>query len=230
MAKAVVRVPLLAPGPAPERLPAEPGDPATRLRLKVADDGRSNRLLIFQHVATPAPAEGVAELLRVPNRPDLYPNDGIRLRLPSGETLTPTAQDIRNIPVTGGARIVPVDPLSVPGERIAVWAVTLSDDGIPSLPGGPWRVTFPRPPLAPPSLSVSATPAGLEFTWTAADPEIVTIAIEASAAAGGFERISPLQSRSTTQFNYRPPVQPQQYRAAGRARDGRTTTSNVVTA
>jgi hypothetical protein len=138
MAKAVVRVPILTPGPAPERLPREAGDPATRLRLRVGDNGRSRRLLVFEHVATPDRSEGVAQLLRIPNRHDLYPNDGIRLRVPNGDTLAPAVQDIANIPVNAGARVVPVDPLSAPDKRVLIWAATLSDDGIPSLLGGPW--------------------------------------------------------------------------------------------
>jgi hypothetical protein len=138
MAKAVVRVPLLAPSPAPERLPREAGDPVTRLRLRVVDSGRSHRLLVFEYVATPDRSEGVAELLRIPNRHDLYPNDGIRLRVPSGDNLAPGVKDIQNIPVNAGARLVPVDLLSAPDKRVLIWAVTLSDDGIPGLLGGPW--------------------------------------------------------------------------------------------
>jgi hypothetical protein len=185
--------------------------------------------LIFEHVLTGATEEGVTELLRVPNRPDLYPANGIRLRLPAGETIAPAVLDITNVPVSEGARVIRFDPASQPGKRVQIQAVTLSNDGIPSLPGGPWRVTFPRPPLAAPSLAVSTTPAGTEFSWTAADAEIATIAIE-SSTDGSFERISPWHSRATTQFVYPAAVPGRQYRAIGRARDGRTVVSNVVTA
>jgi len=58
--------------------------------------------------------------------------------VPNGDTLAPGVQDIQNIPVNAGARVVPVDPLSAPDKRLLIWAVTLSDDGIPGLLGGPW--------------------------------------------------------------------------------------------
>ena len=85
---------------------------------------------------TPRAADGnlrdAAQLLRLPNRRDLYPNDGMRLRLADGTLLAPVGGARRRrghgeLPdrVIGDAR-------AGFDRRVAVWAVTMTRDGIPS--------------------------------------------------------------------------------------------------
>src|SRR5262249_26009807 len=75
-----------------------------------------------------------AQLLRIPDRRDLYPKHGLRLRLADGSLLEPA--DVVNIPATGTVVVpdVVVPATLAPGfqKQVTVWAITLTRDGIPS--------------------------------------------------------------------------------------------------
>jgi hypothetical protein len=79
-----------------------------------------------------------AQLLRLPNRRDLYPGDGIRLRLANGSLLGPVAV----LDTATGSAVPPNLVLtgsvaSAPRRRVALWGIALTRDGIPSRLAGP---------------------------------------------------------------------------------------------
>jgi hypothetical protein len=134
-----------------------------------------------------------AQLLRTPDRRDLYPLDGLRLRLADGTLLSPARA--LDIAATGTVDVpdVVVSGTITPGygKRVSVWAVTLTRDGIPSRFTGPATVRTGSAPLTVPQLTVVAS-AG---TDTASWPLVTApaeISIERSADAGAtWERVSP---------------------------------------
>jgi hypothetical protein len=227
MAEVVVRVPALTPSAPPAREPRHPGDPPTMLRLRIPPDPRVRQVLVFER---PAPAEDPreeAELLRVPNRPDLAPADALRLRVPGGTLLTATVVDVDTLPPDDGGPPLVHTPAGAPAERVQVWAATLTGDGIPSMPGGPWRVTFPPPPLPEPALSVAAGPTSLDFSWTWPGPD-ASVQLERSADSG-WVRISPVLSPPRVDFSTKPDGAGARYRLRVVSAAGRAAFSNEVT-
>jgi hypothetical protein len=108
-----------------------------------------------------------AQLLRTINRLDLYPNDGLRLRLADGSMLSPSAAV--DIGATGTSVPPDIEILTaiICGyeKRASVWAVTMTRDGIPSRVSGPaTALTGPRPIVVPVLQVVAA--AGVDTaTW-----------------------------------------------------------------
>jgi hypothetical protein len=120
------------------------------LTLAVPPDPDNTAVLLFA-VLTPSntlPApQAEAEILRVPNRRDLYPNGGLRLRLPDGTLLAPSVVKPLSDPgVTveaDGTRVVTMT-LPVPGGGWAtLWSYALTRDGQPSAPCGPFGQGVP---------------------------------------------------------------------------------------
>ena len=146
--RAVVRVPSLLAGPVPARQPRRPGDPEDLLRVSVAADPAVTHLLAFS-----APSVGVgpverAEVIRVPNRPDLLPAGACWLPEPGGTLLTPVASDLAGPGVvtdTDGTRHLAVTVPGPPGGRTRVWLATLTRDGVPSGVAGPYTVLLGPP-------------------------------------------------------------------------------------
>lgn len=143
-----------------------------------------------------------AQLLRTPDRRDLYPLDGLRLRLADGTLLSPARA--LDIAATGTADVpdVVVSGTITPGysTRVSVWAVTLTRDGIPSRFSGPATARTGPAPLIVPHLTV-VTSAG---TDTASWPLVTApaeISIERSADAGAtWTRVSPWQPTTATSY------------------------------
>jgi hypothetical protein len=137
----VVRVPSTAPAPAP-RWVATSRDVGLALTIDVDPDQELSWVLLFVNVApwSDAPSDPArAQLVRIPNRRDLYPVNGIRLRLAEGTLLTPVAKSLADADVAaqpdGSLRATITSPLPPPGAapRIAqFWCYALSRDGIPS--------------------------------------------------------------------------------------------------
>jgi hypothetical protein len=137
----VVRVPSTAPAPAPRRVGMSL-DAGLALTVDVDPDPELSWVLLFVNVApwsdTPSdPAR--ARLVRIPNRRDLYPANGIRLRLAEGTLLAPVAKPLADADVAvqpdGALRATVTSQLPPPGgaPRIAqYWCYALSRDGIPS--------------------------------------------------------------------------------------------------
>lgn len=85
-------------------------------------------------------------LLRIANRPDLYPDNLLRFRTPAGEFAQQFIVDLNNNNVvvdSDGSRIVSFQPDEEEGSSVQVWACTLTIDGLPSEPAGPWRLLVP---------------------------------------------------------------------------------------
>ncbi len=249
LARVIVRVPSLFPSAAPERLVAEPSDPGGTLRLRVVEDAEVTHVLAFSQPVSAAggPVEA-AELLRVPNRADLYPSPsdpsgsgltGLWLRAPDGALLDPSlVKSLADADVTVGAdgtRRLSLSLSGSPGGRVRVWSCTLTRDGIPSLLGGPWSIAFPRPPLADPVLSVSGGASTPAFHWTSPSLRRPTgrVHLERSQDGERWLRCSPtLDAARHTQYpatgSYSPPPGNWRYRLVVRALDGRDAASNEV--
>ncbi len=235
VAKVIVRVPSLTPGGAPEKLPGHSDDPPGSLRLRVAADLELTHVLTFSQLAQPkyGPA-GAAALLRVPNRPDLYPKgDGIRLRAPDGTLLTPQVKKLDEPDVTldpEGLRNLPLTFAAGPGDRIRIWACTLTRDGIPSLLGGPWSVAMPLAPLPSPTLTVTSTPQKkLTFKWSwPPGSTSYNVALERSKDGTTWERVSGPLPETALEHVYTPASGSWQYRLRVMSPDRRTAHSNIV--
>lgn len=137
----VVRVPSTAPAPAPRWVGMSlDGDLA--LTVDVDADSELSWVLLFVNVApwSDAPSDPArAQLVRVPNRRDLYPVNGIRLRLAEGTLLTPAAKSLADADVAaqpdGSLRATVSSQLPPPGSAPMIaqyWCYALSRDGIPS--------------------------------------------------------------------------------------------------
>jgi len=142
-----------------------------------------------------------AVLLRIPDRRDLYPNHGLRLRLGNGTLLEPThAVDI----AAAGTEELPdiVVPATIlPGfaQRVSVWAVTMTRDGIPSRVSGPVTAHTGPLPLVVPGLIVTATGGVDNATWGPLGVP-AEVSLERSTNGGAsFRQVSPwLPSSATT--------------------------------
>jgi hypothetical protein len=122
------------------------------ITLQVPNDSDLAYLLVFSTtVPISAPLKtdlSGAELLRTPNRRDLYPQNGIRLRPPGGgPLLAPTAKALADPDVTtdaAGNRSATVKIPATFGNWVVLWAFSLSKDGIPSRVSGPFTLGAPK--------------------------------------------------------------------------------------
>jgi hypothetical protein len=138
----VVRVPSTAPGPAPRHVGLEQRTAGLALTVDVDPDPELRWVLLFANVApwSDRPSDpALAQLVRIPNRRDLYPTNGIRLRLAEGTLLTPVAKSLADADVTtqpdGARRMTVTAPLPSPISEPSMaqyWCYALSRDGIPS--------------------------------------------------------------------------------------------------
>jgi hypothetical protein len=142
----VVRVPSTAPAKAPEKVRATYDHTASTLQVEIkeAPDPEIAYLLFFFEIApvTSKPVEGRGALLRVPNRPDLYPA-GLRLRSPGGALLVPLVKSLADSDVTAGADGWPRAVVDLPVTSVGwmrYWCAAITVDGIPSAPIGPFTV------------------------------------------------------------------------------------------
>jgi len=134
-----------------------------------------------------------AQLLRIPDRRDLYPKDGIRMRLVDGSLLEPA--DAVDIPATGR---VDVPDLLVPAvvrpgyaQRVSVWALTMTRDGIPSRLTGPLTAHTGPAPLVIPGLIVSVSNGTDQTTW-GPPGGLTEVALQRSTDAGvTWRQVSP---------------------------------------
>ena len=141
----VVRVPSTASATTPQRRSLTTTDTAVELTVGIAADPDTTTALLFGVFAPPGsdpPKQGEAQLLRTPNRRDLYPNDGLRLRLSDGTLLAPlVAKDLGDADVTvlpDGTRIVVLEASTTKGSWATLWCYALTRDGLPSYACGPF--------------------------------------------------------------------------------------------
>jgi hypothetical protein len=202
-----------------------------QLTLKATDTFDLAGILLFYYSAdatdgSSSVLEMKPELLRVPNRPDLYPDSGIRVRLADGRwtehIFLPRASGVPDEPESGV--LVFHGTISSGYDRlVAIWAATVTRDGVPSLLAGPrLTVTVPAPPTVPP-LMVTAIPGRDEATWAPAQPG-TNLTVEQSTDGATWRRVSPwLEAPAITAHDIvAPPAGPRWYRLRVR-RPGRKT-------
>lgn len=140
----VVRVPSIAPPSRPERITYDGTPTGVAITLRVNSDQTVSHLLVFNTitpVTTPVPDPAVPELVRIPNRRDLYPEHGIRLRVSDGSLLAPVVKALSDPDVSvdaAGNRTAMIAVPASPTDWVTVWAYALSRDGIPSVVSGPF--------------------------------------------------------------------------------------------
>jgi len=144
-----VRVPSIAPMPAPTRRAVSVADGTLSVSLALEPDPELAWVLMFYRIgdlaaASPDPPD--AQLLRMPNRRDLYPSGGLRLRLVDGTLLAPATAEVAGAGTdSDGLLDLPITvtlPGGTPGQPrwVRYWCYGLSRDGIPSQPLGPYTV------------------------------------------------------------------------------------------
>ena len=231
----IVRVPSLR-SPAPPRLDIpSSGTNALTVAARVRDAFDLASVLLFTKSTDAAAATGPelsapAQLLRLPNRRDLYPNDGLRLRLADGSLLAPATV----IVATGGTVEPPDRVLAAtltPGyeRRVAVWGVALTRDGVPSRFAGPViALTGPTPLLAP-TLTVASSSGTDTAQWSTLTVPAL-IAIERSVDGGAtWRQVSPWLAETVTEYVLPSVAGTVRYRTVLRADRGRTATGPTVT-
>jgi len=140
----VVRVPSTARAVTPRRRALTSTDTAVTLKAAFAPDPDTTVALLFAVIAlpgaTPAPP-GETQLLRIPNQRDLYPNDGLRLRLADGRLVAPTLvkelSDMDVVVEADGTRVADLVVTATKDSWATLWCFGLTRDGIPSFPYGP---------------------------------------------------------------------------------------------
>lgn len=225
----IVRVPSLRAAAAPvlSLAPGQSGGLTLTARVRDAFDLSSVLVFTLVHDATSAldRTELVRpKLLRLPNRRDLYPTGGIGLQLRNGTVLLPTA-----VPVTSGVAQMPdwlVTHTTAPGpdKRVALWAASMTRDGIPSALAGPLVALTAPPPLAVPQLTVQGVPAiGVDrASWTALT-QVVEVSLERSRDGGTtWTRVAPWLPASQAGYDVAAVSGPRLYRLAVRADRGRS--------
>jgi hypothetical protein len=142
----VVRVPSSAGAVAPLRRSLATTDTTVTLTVGISGaDPDTTTALLFAVVAppgSPPPVQGEAELLRIPNRRDLYPNDGLRLLLSDGTLLSPAlVKNLADVDVAvelDGTRVAALTTAAAKGSWVTLWCYGLTRDGLPSYPCGPF--------------------------------------------------------------------------------------------
>lgn len=145
----VVRVPSLKPGPVPELVPRKKNTPPGMVKLTIAADEDTTHVILFCGESVPGKTgpPSRASLLRIPNRPDLYPDKLLRMRTPEGVFTKQLIKDLTDSDVTedeNGVRTVTFQIDEEPNSSWQTWACTLTRDGVPCEPAGPWRVLVPE--------------------------------------------------------------------------------------
>lgn len=131
-----VRVPSVAGAALPMRRSLKGEAGKITLKAAVANDPDTTHLILFSAVSPPntmPAAHPDAQILRVPNRRDLYPSDGIRLRLKDGTLLSPSlTKDLSDNDVTveaDGTRVAVLENPAVPGSFATLWCFAVTRDG-----------------------------------------------------------------------------------------------------
>jgi len=146
-----VRVPSISPPAAPQKVSLSSTPTSATVTLRVPGDPDIGWLLVFSTmlpVASPITDLSGAELLRVPNRRDLYPLNGIRLRHKiAPQLLQPVAKSLGDADVTteaDGSRSAAIQVPAAFGNYVILWTYSLSREGIPSKLTGPLTWGVPK--------------------------------------------------------------------------------------
>ena len=227
MANVVVRVPSLQSGAQARLAPPEDNDPETRLRLRVPDDLRFTHLLVFEYQSNPG-RQAPVELLRLGNRPELGPEHTIRLRHQDSTVIEPVVHPLDQATKDDQGWVIAIDVSGPAGEAVNVWASTLTVDGIPSAPAGPWKVFIPKAALQVPALAVTAANGKLDFNWTLPDPLITHSWLEVSADGNIWKRASSTRKHPDASASIAGKAETRHFRAVAASQDGRRSHSNGI--
>jgi hypothetical protein len=229
-----VRVPTLAAPGSPEfELPNSQTNSLT-LSARVRDAFDVKWLVLFTlNVDANDPLDKSAlekaQLLRLPNRRDLYPNNGIRLRLADGTVLAPA----NAVDVTTGTLEVPDRVLNVPiaagfNRRVSAWAIAMTRDGITSRIIGPRTAFTGAAPLTVPALTVTSAAQTDLASWGVA-PSDAEVSLERSTDGGtSWSRVTPWMRPTETSFAVPAVSGARAYRLRLRASLGRSATGPAV--
>jgi hypothetical protein len=230
----LVRVPSLRTPTRPELDPARSNDDAVRASCRVRWAFDIRWVLFFVEplppgAQPPREPEVAPQLIRIPNRRDLYPSDGVRLRTKSGELLAPIVVAVAaQTPDTLG--LVTAELAHVVGfDRIArVWCASMTRDGIPSSAAGPRWCTSGPAPVVVPTPAATRTGNRIEVTWTAA-ASVHEVRVERQQANGDWIATTMWlpDDLETAAFTVAPG--PIVIRLVARSRDGRTATGTSLT-
>jgi hypothetical protein len=146
----VVRVPSIADAALPVKRTLTAASGSVSLTVAVPADPDTTAVLLFAVLAPPgtlAATQAEAEILRVPNRRDLYPGNGLRLLLTDGTILAPAVVLSLTDPSIGtdpdGSRIAKLT-MAVPGGGWAtLWSYAVTRDGQASRRCGPFGQGVP---------------------------------------------------------------------------------------
>lgn len=179
----IIRVPSLRKPGRPELTLAPSEDDRVRgeVRLRPAFDLRWALVFTDARPLAEAPAtvvEPLPDLVRLPNRRDLYPGDGIRLRTAGGRLLSPLVIPIAGMPDAQGLVALAFDQAVGRGRRVKLWAVALSRDGIPSAPAGPREVVTAREPLQAPAVVVERAGSKAVVHWSGVGTPSLELRVE----------------------------------------------------
>ncbi len=142
----IVRVPSTAGAATPLKRTLTTTDTAVTLTVAITgQDPDTTTALLFAAIASAGadpPVQGEAELLRIPNRRDLYPDDGLRLQLSDGTLLAPAVvKNLADADVTveaDGTRVAALMTAAAKGSWVSLWCYGLTRDGLPSYACGPF--------------------------------------------------------------------------------------------
>ena len=166
-----------------------------------------------------------AHLLRLPNRRDLYPGEGIRVRVADGMLLAPAAVlDVDAGAVDATDRIVSTTLAAGHDRRVALWTVAMTRDGITSRLAGPVVALTGPPPLEAPALTVARDDGADTVSW---DPLAVSalLSLERSVDGGGsWRQVSPWLPQTISSYSLPSAAGAVRYRASLRADRGRRVT------
>lgn len=138
-----------------------------------------------------------AQLLRLPNRRDLYPFGGIRVRLADGTLLEPvTVIDTETGALEVPDRVITASIAAGFEKRVSIWLIAMTRDGITSRLAGPQTAFTGAAPLQVPPLTVTVAGGVDQGSWPAL-PTGVEASIERSVDAGAtWMRITPWTTAS----------------------------------
>jgi hypothetical protein len=231
----IVRVPSLRSPSSPRLTVPSSSTDALAVDARVRDAFDLAWLVLFT-TSTDAAANGngalaaPAQLLRLPNRRDLYPNDGLRLRLADGTLLAPAT-----VVTASGGTVDPPDrvlnaTVTVGYERrVLLWAIAVTRDGVPSRFAGPVIALTGPTPLVPPTLTVTGA-GGIDTAQWDALTVPASLALERSVDGGTtWQQVSPWLPETVNEYALPSAAGTVRYRMILRADRGRTATGPAVT-
>ncbi len=221
----VVRVPSLR-SPAPPRLTAQaPAADQVAIDARVQDAFDLAWVLVFADIGQIGADDEVlrssAQLLRLPNRRDLYPDDGIRLRLADGRLLAPAVAVAADTGVLDlPERVLTATVAAGFDERVALWGVAMTRDGITSRLAGPLITTTGPTPLVAPALTVTRAGGEDAASWGVLSTPALAALHRSTDAGATWTQVSPWLADGVTAYAV-PTAAGATYRLSLRASRGR---------